>query len=122
MQKKQVRKLSIIDNENMTLKNGFDMFQAVNEAKNLSAETLEYYVRCYNSFAKYYGEDSLSSEIYKDTILNYIIHLKSLNITRLRDIARHIWPSMRASLPCTGRHRLHFAACLTVGGSQKWTH
>lgn len=81
------------DVKNKTLKEAYSEFEKQCSIKNLSEKTIKYYGDCFKSFIQFYGESNSLSDISKDTIDDYIIHLKtntgfnniSIN-TRLRGI------------------------------------
>lgn len=70
------KKISLIVDEEITLKDGFEKFLNQKKALGLSSETIKYYESCYKYFQDYIGYNILCKEIDEDIILNYINSMK----------------------------------------------
>lgn len=84
MEKKNSKKIKMLNNKDLTIEDGFKLFLSQRKAKNVSDETIQYYERCYKSFANYLGKDYLCEDIDSQTIDEYILYLKGTG--KLKDI------------------------------------
>ena len=80
------RKLTIITNEEKTLKIAFEEFVRLKKISNIAEKSMTNYKSCYNYFISYIGSDTPCDEINNETILGYIEFLRERN-SKLSDIS-----------------------------------
>lgn len=75
------KKLSIIDTKDKKITDAFKEFYRYCQIKNLSSETLGFYENNFYKLKKWFKKDILVMDITKEIIEDYILHLKSTEIT-----------------------------------------
>ena len=67
------RKTKIITEDNVTFKQGFDMFLDNCKAKNLRPATIEHYKQGYKSIVRFLDENTLIKDITQETVDDYAL-------------------------------------------------
>jgi len=64
-------------NKDITINQGYKVFQNYNVAKNLSEKSIEHYAKCFKCFQGFYDTSKSCYSVTEDTIFEYIRHLKT---------------------------------------------
>ncbi|GAB6099289.1 tyrosine recombinase XerC [Halanaerocella petrolearia] len=67
--------------EDKTVGEAFEEFLKYCKVKSLSESTIEYYKTSYNYFIKFYSEDHLTKNITRETVNDFILHLKERDMS-----------------------------------------
>jgi integrase/recombinase XerD len=75
------RKMKIITSENVTLKQGFEVFLDNCKARNLRDATINHYKEAYKSITRFIDKDTLINTINQNTVDDFVISIKdNLNV------------------------------------------